>query len=218
MNFDRRIVLVDDHALVRAGIRSLLEGISGIRVIAEVGDGLQALDIVRREEPDAVLLDITLPGLNGLEVASRISRLNIGTRILMLSMHTGPEYVARALSAGALGYLYKDSAFEELSSALQSVLTGRRYLSTAIDAQLVDQFIESQGAGLPELEVLTPRQRQVLQLVAEGLGTREISERLHVSIKTVETHRAQMMDRLGIHDVPGLVRFALRTGIVNIDD
>jgi len=217
MKLDRRIVLVDDHALVRAGIRSLLESIDGIEVIAEVGDGIKAIEIVRREKPDAVLLDIMLPGLNGLEVAARIKGLGTGTRILMLSMHTGPEYVARALSAGALGYLFKDSAFEELSSALQSVMLGRRYLSKSIDAGLVEQFMQSSGAGLPELEVLTPRQRQTLQLIAEGLGTREIAERLHVSVKTVETHRAQLMDRLGIHDVPGLVRFAIRVGIVDID-
>jgi len=217
MKLDRRIVLVDDHALVRAGIRSLLESISGIEVIAEVGDGLEALEIVRRERPDAILLDIMLPGLNGLEVAERISNMNIGTRILMLSMHTGPEYVARALAGGALGYLFKDSAFEELSTALQSVLLGRRYLSKTIDPAQVEQFLQSQGAGLPELDVMTPRQRQVLQLIAEGLGTREIAERLHVSIKTVETHRAQLMERLNIHDVPGLVRFAIRVGMINID-
>jgi len=217
MKLDRRIVLVDDHALVRAGIRSLLESISGIEVIAEVGDGLQALDIVRREKPDAILLDITLPGLNGLEVAARINSMEPGTRILMLSMHTGPEYVARAISAGALGYLFKDSAFEELSDALQHVMLGRRYLSRAIDADLVEQLMASSGSGQPELDVLTPRQRQVLQLVAEGLGTREVAEKLHVSIKTVETHRAQLMDRLDIHDVPGLVRFAIRTGIVDVD-
>ena len=217
MKLDRRIVLVDDHALVRAGIRSLLESISGIEVIAEVGDGLQALDIVRIEKPDAILLDITLPGLNGLEVAARINSMEPGTRILMLSMHTGPEYVARAISAGALGYLFKDSAFEELSDALQHVMLGRRYLSRAIDADLVEQLMASSGSGQPELDVLTPRQRQVLQLVAEGLGTREVAEKLHVSIKTVETHRAQLMDRLDIHDVPGLVRFAIRTGIVDVD-
>lgn len=217
MNLNRRIVLVDDHALVRAGIRSLLEDIQGIEVIAEIGDGLEALEIVRREKPDAILLDITLPGLNGLEVAERISKLNIGTRVLMLSMHTGPEYVARALSAGALGYLFKDSAFEELAIALQSVMLGRCYLSKTIDPELVEQFKQSQGAGLLELDVLTPRQRQVLQLIAEGMGTREIAERLHVSIKTVETHRAQLMDRLNIHDVPGLVRFAIRFGMINID-
>ena len=175
------------------------------------------MEIVRREKPDAILLDITLPGLNGLEVAERISKLNIGTRVLMLSMHTGPEYVARALSAGALGYLFKDSAFEELAIALQSVMLGRCYLSKTIDPELVEQFKQSQGAGLLELDVLTPRQRQVLQLIAEGMGTREIAERLHVSIKTVETHRAQLMDRLNIHDVPGLVRFAIRFGMINID-
>jgi DNA-binding NarL/FixJ family response regulator len=217
VNLNRRIVLVDDHALVRAGIRSLLESIDGVEVVAEIGDGLEALEVVKKERPDAILLDITLPGLNGLEVAERISRLNTGTRVLMLSMHTGPEYVARALSAGALGYLFKDSAFEELSTALQAVMRGRQYLSKTIDPGLVEQFLRSQGDGLDELDVLTRRQRQVLQLIAEGMGTRDIADRLHVSIKTVETHRAQLMDRLNIRDVPGLVRFAIRMGIVNVD-
>jgi len=218
MNLNRRIILADDHALVRAGIRSLLETIQGIEVIAETGDGLEALELVRRQQPDAILLDITLPGLNGLEVAARVAKLEVGTRVLMLSMHAGPEYVARALSAGAAGYLVKDSAFEELASALQAVFLGRSYLSQAIDRRLVDQLMASRGEGLAELDVLTPRQRQILQLITEGHGTRDIAERLHLSVKTVETHRSQLMERLGIHDVPGLVRFAIRIGMIGPDN
>lgn len=221
MKEKRRLILADDHALVRAGIRSLLESLPDIEVIAEAGDGLAALEAVRHHAVDVILLDITLPGLNGLEVARQISRMESHTenppRVLMLSMHAGPEYVARALAAGAAGYLVKDSAFEELAEALDAVCLGQRYLSKTIDPQLVENFLAAAPAELHELAVLTPRQRQILQLVAEGHGTRDIAERLFLSVKTVETHRAQLMERLGIHDVPGLVRLAIRCGIITPD-
>jgi DNA-binding NarL/FixJ family response regulator len=210
----RKVILADDHALVRAGIRSLLESLPGIEVAAETGDGLEAVQLVRRLEADAILLDITLPGLNGLEVAQQITRMESPTRILMLSMHAGAEYVARALLAGASAYLIKDSAFEELSTALEFLFRGQRYLSQSVDEQTVERILTSQHVDQPELAPLTPRQRQILQLIAEGYATREIAERLHLSIKTVETHRAQLMDRLGIYDVAGLVRLAIRTGMV----
>ena len=210
----RKIILADDHALVRAGIRSLLESLPGLQVVAETGDGLEAVDLARRLDADAILLDITLPSLNGLEAAKLIAGMDKPSRILMLSMHAGPEYVARALSAGASGYLIKDSAFEELSTALNHLFRGQRYLSQSIDRDAVEHFLESQHVEHPELELLTPRQRQILQLIAEGYGTREIAERLFLSVKTVETHRAQLMDRLGIFDVAGLVRLAIRTGMV----
>lgn len=210
----RRILLADDHALVRAGIRVLLQSLPGIDVIGETGDGQDALNLVRRDAPDAILLDVTLPGLNGLEVAARIARLDVPTRVLMLSMHASPEYAARAFAVGAAGYLNKDSAFDELATALDAVCAGRRYLCRAIDPALVGEFERRAGSGGSELELLTPRQRQILQLVTEGLGTRQIAERLNLSHKTVETHRAQIMQRLGIHDVPGLVRFALRNGLL----
>lgn len=214
MSQKHRILLADDHALVRAGIRALLNDIPGIEVVAETGDGLDALERIRRDPPDAVLLDISLPGLNGVEVAERVRRLGVGTRVLMLSMHAGPEYVARALAAGAAGYLIKDAAFDELAAALASVFRGQRYLSRGIDEAIV-RSLEGPDAKRPTpLDLLTPRQRQILQLIAEGRGTREIAERLHVSVKTVETHRAQLMDRLGIHDVSGLVRVAIRTGLL----
>ena len=136
------------------------------------------------------------------------------TRVLMLSMHASPEYAARALACGAAGYLNKDSAFDELAAALDAICSGRRYLCRALDADRVQQMEERVGHGESGLERLTPRQRQILQLVAEGYGTRQIAERLFVSIKTVETHRGQIMERLDIHDVPGLVRFAIRHGLL----
>jgi DNA-binding NarL/FixJ family response regulator len=152
--------------------------------------------------------------MNGLEAAARIAKLDVPTRVLMLSMHASAEYAARALAAGAAGYLNKDSAFDELATALEEILAGRRYLCRAIDAGLVQQFERRASTGESELDALTPRQRQILQLVAEGLGTRQIAERLYLSVKTVESHRIQMMQRLGIFDVPGLVRFAIRNGLV----
>jgi len=210
----RKVLMADDHALVRAGIRSLLESLPGVQVVAETGDGLEAVELVRREPPDVILLDVTLPGLNGLEAAARIARLDVPTCVLMISMHASPDYAARAFAAGALGYLNKDAAFEELSEAIEKVCAGQRYLCRAIDADLVQQYEQRAGNGASGLDALTPRQRQILQLVAEGLGTRQIAERLFLSVKTVETHRAQLMERIGIHDIPGLVRFAIRHGLL----
>jgi DNA-binding NarL/FixJ family response regulator len=214
MTSRHRILLADDHALVRAGIRVLLENLPGIDVVGETGDGLDALERVQRDQPDAILLDITLPGLNGLEVAARIARLDVPTRVLMLTMHASPEYAARAFAAGAAGYLNKDSAFDELAAALETIQRGGRYLCRALDADVVRQLEERALRGESGLERLTPRQRQILQLVAEGYPSREIAERLYLSIKTVETHRGQLMQRLGIFDVPGLVKFAIRHGLV----
>jgi len=214
MTDKRRILLADDHALVRAGIRALLESLPDLEVVGETGDGLDAVERVRRDPPDAILLDITLPGMNGLEAAACIAKLDVPTRVLMLSMHASAEYAARALATGAAGYLNKDSAFDELATALEEIFAGRRYLCRAIDAELVQQFERRSSSGESELDALTPRQRQILQLVAEGLGTRQIAERLYLSVKTVESHRMHMMQRLGIFDVPGLVRFAIRNGLV----
>lgn len=211
------IILADDHELVRAGIRALLQTFPSVHVEAETGDGKEALELARRIQPDVMLLDVTMPGLNGLEVAARIQKLGLRTRVLVLSMHAGPEFVARALQSGAAGYLVKDSAVDELAAALECILMGREYLSEAIDREIVNGFLGSGATSIDELAVLTPRQREILQLIAEGLSTREIAERLHVSVKTVETHRSQLMSRLGIFDVPGLVRFAIRSGLISPD-
>jgi len=215
MTARRSIVLADDHALVRAGIRALLDTLPGVEVVAEYGDGIEAFESVRRDPPDAILLDITLPGLNGLDVAARITRLGVPTRVLMLSMHNSPEHAARALAAGASGYLNKDSAFDELATALEAIFSGKRYLCCALNEEAVLQLERRAGETKSELELLTPRQRQILQLIAEGNATRQIAERLFLSVKTVETHRGQIMQRLNIFDVPGLVRFAIRNGLVS---
>jgi DNA-binding NarL/FixJ family response regulator len=214
MTTQRRILLVDDHALVRAGIRALLASLPGVAIAGETGSGRDAIERVRQDPPDAVLLDISLPDLNGLQVAAKIARLEVPTRVLMLSMHASPEYAARALAAGAAGYLNKDSAFDELAAALDATCSGRRYLCRALDAAQVRQLEERAGRVECDIERLTSRQRQILQLIAEGHGTRQIAERLFLSIKTVETHRGQVMERLDIHDVPGLVRFAIRQGLL----
>jgi DNA-binding NarL/FixJ family response regulator len=214
----RTVILAEDHTLVRAGIRALLESLGTVEILAETGDGKEALALVEGRRPDLLLLDLTLPGLNGLEVAERLRRSGSTTRILVLSMHAGPEYVASALEAGASGYLIKDSAVPELANAIDTVLVGREYLSRAIDADIVRSFREkSRSHPRSEISVLTPRQREILQLIAEGHGTRDIAERLIISIKTVETHRAQIMERLGVGDVPGLVRFAIRVGLIEAD-
>lgn len=213
-----RAILADDHQLVRAGLRALLESFADVEVLAECGDGDEALRQVTRLQPDVLLLDITMPGLNGLDVALRVPKASPRTQVLVLSMHAGPEYVAQALRAGVAGYLIKDAAVEELRVALDALAAGRAYLSPAISQAVLDGYLGSgkaaAGAGL---EKLTTRQREILQLLAEGQGTRDIAARLGLSAKTVESHRAQLMDRLDIHDVPGLVRFAIRVGLVSPD-
>jgi len=211
-----RVLLTDDHQLVRAGLRALLDTFGGVTVLAECGDGQEALVLTNKLQPDVLLLDLSLPGLNGIEVARRVPKLSPSTRVLVLSMHTSAEYVAQALRAGVAGYLVKDSAVEELKVALDSVSQGRTYLSPAISQTVVAGFLritEETPAANP-LDLLTSRQREILQLIAEGNGTRAIAERLDVSVKTVEAHRTQLMDRLDIHDVPSLVRLAVRHGLV----
>lgn len=208
------VLLADDHGLVRAGIRSLLENIGNVEVVAETGDGRQVLRLVKEHQPNIVLLDIAMPSLNGLEAAARISKDFPDTAIIMLSMHVNEEYVLQALRAGASGYLVKDAATAELEIALRSVINGKTYLSPSISKTLIDEYLDNSSKARSPLERLTPRQREILQMVAEGNTTRMIAETLSVSVKTVETHRAQLMDRLEIRDIPGLVRYAIRTGLI----
>jgi len=208
-----RVLLADDHALVRAGMRSLLRDIEGVEVVGEAADGGQALALAERERPDVVLLDIAMKGMNGLEAAARFRELHPGIKVIILSMHASEEYVLQALRAGAAAYLIKDSATAELELALRSVMRGETYLSPAISRQVVEGYVQRVGAGAGE-NPLTPRQREVLKRIAEGRSTKEIAFDLGLSVKTVETHRAQIMERLGIRDVAGLVRYAMRTGLV----
>jgi DNA-binding NarL/FixJ family response regulator len=208
-----RVLLVDDHALVRAGMRSLLQDLPDIEVVAEAGDGAEALAAAERERPDVVLMDIAMKGMNGLEAAARLRERLPEVKVIILSMHTSEEYVLLALRAGAAAYLIKDSATSELELALKCVMRGETYLSPAISRQMVDGYVQRVGASAGP-EPLTPRQREVLKRIAEGRSTKEIAFELNLSVKTVETHRAQIMERLGIRDVAGLVRYAMRAGLV----
>lgn len=215
-----KILLADNHALVRAGIRALLEQLPNVLVVGEAGDGREALRLVEQEQPHLVLMDITMPVMNGLEATVRLVKEFPGTRVVMLSVHTDEEYVLQALRAGAVGYLLKDAGRAELELAVTAVSRGETYLSPAVSRHVVGNYVRRTGNGGAEgrLETLTPRQREILQLIAEGKSTKEIACILDVSVKTVETHRAQLMERLDIHDVAGLVRYAIRTGVVTADD
>jgi DNA-binding NarL/FixJ family response regulator len=209
-----RVLLADDHTLIRAGIRELLQGLNGVEVSGEAGDGHEALQLVETLQPDVVLLDIGMPGLNGLEVAARLAKLHPAMRVLILSMHMSEEYVLQALRAGAAGYLLKGAAVAELELAVRAVARGQTYLSPAVSKSVVDEYVRRTGGAADPLEALTPRQREILQLVAEGNTSKGIARKLGLSYRTVETHRNQLMKRLDIHDVSGLVRFAVRAGIV----
>ena len=212
----KSVLLADDHTLVRAGIRALVEKLSEVEVIAEAKDGREALRLVREHRPDLVLMDIAMPGLNGYEATSRISKEFPDIRVIILSMYANEEYVREAVHAGAAGYLLKRCATAELEKAIKTVAGGDSYFSPLVAAQARNGPRPS--ADRASLERLTPRQREILQLIAERHSTKEIAQILGISVKTVETHRAQLMDRLSIHDVPGLVRFAIRTGLVSLDD
>jgi DNA-binding NarL/FixJ family response regulator len=209
-----RVLLADDHTLVRAGIRSLLKGLENVEVVGEAGDGQEAVRLAESLRPDVVLLDVGMPGLNGLDVAARLAAHDASIRVLILSMHTSEEYVLRALRAGCAGYLLKGSAVAELEIAVRAVARGETYLSPAVSKHVMDDYVRRTGGATDPIDALTPRQREVLQLVAEGNTSKDIADRLGLSFKTVEAHRAQIMERLGLHDVAGLVRFAMRMGLV----
>lgn len=216
-----RLLLADDHALMRAGLRALLGGIAGCTVVAEAADGIEAARLIRQLQPGVALVDLTMPGLSGLDVIARATREAPATRCIALSMHATESYVLEAFRAGAAGYVVKDSAPEELAQAIRVVAGGGRHVSPSIAEGIgEDLLLRVQAGSAPAprpLDQLTARQRQILQLVAEGNSTRSIADRLSISIKTVETHRAQIMDRLGIRDIAGLTRFALRNGLIASD-
>ena len=210
-----RVVLADDHALVRAGIRTLCESLDGVTVVAEATDGNQVLEMVKAHHPDVVLMDITMKVLNGLDATAQMTREFPRARVIILSMHAAEDFVQQALKAGAAGYLLKDAAVPELETAITAVMRGEVYLSPQISRLIVQSYMQHAGAVEGPLGVLTPRQREILQLIAEGHNTKDIGFRLSLSVKTVEAHRTQIMERLRIHDIAGLVRFAIRVGLVS---
>ncbi|OLE74001.1 MAG: DNA-binding response regulator [Acidobacteria bacterium 13_1_20CM_2_57_8] len=212
-----RVLLADDHKLVRAGFRAMLDSLGDVEIVGETGDGREALELIRQHRPDVALLDITMPSLTGLEVAARVANEMQNVRIIILSMHTTEDYIARAVRAGVSGYLLKNADPVELELALRAAVNGQMYMSPTVSKQLVDDYLRRMGSDAGPEEQLTTRQREILQLIAEGKSTKDIAVTLDLSIKTVETHRKDLMDRLGIHDVAGLVRYAIRAGIIKAD-
>src|ERR1700731_1150762 len=212
-----RVLFAENHPLVRAGIRALLEKIPNVEVIGEANSGREALEMIKSKMPNLVLMDIAMSELGGLEALPRITKDFPGVNVIILSAHANEEYVIRALRSGAVGYMLKDAATAELELAIRSVGEEKTYLSPSISRTVINDYLGRIGGSVSPLEQLTPRQREILQLLAEGRNTKEIASDLDISVKTVESHRLQLMERLNIHDVPGLVRYAVRSGLISAE-
>lgn len=212
-----RILLADDHKIMRAGLRSLLEKEHDMKVVAEASQGRTAVRLAREHSPDVAIIDITMPDLNGVEAAHQILSENPNIKVVALSMHSDEQFIAGMLKAGASGYLLKDCAAEELCQAIRAVMAGETYLSPRIASIVVEDYRRDLTRDeLEHVTELTSREREVLQLVAEGQTSKRIAEQLHVSVKTVEAHRQQIMDKLNIRTVAGLTKYAIRKGITSI--
>jgi len=215
-----RVLLADDHKLLRQGLRTLLEEESDIVVVGEASNGRMARELARRLRPDVILMDVAMPDLNGIEAARQISSLLPAIRLLALSMHADKRFVAGMLKAGATGYLLKDCDRGELLSAIRSVFAGGTYLSPAVAGGLVESYVRSPKPDGPATDpdiVLSVREREVLQLVSEGLSTKQVATRLGVSVKTVETHRKRVCQKLGLHSTAELTKYAIREGMTSLD-
>lgn len=214
-----RVVLAEDHTIVRKGLRSLLDAEADIEVVGEAGDGRQAVQQVGELHPDIVLMDITMPGLNGLEATRQIKQRYPEVQVLVLTMHATEEYIRQILRAGASGYLVKQAAVSELVLAIRAVQAGGCFLSPSISKAIVDEYSRQVDATLGEARYdrLTNREREVLQLVAEGHSSREIGETLCISVKTVEAHRASLMEKLDLHNVAEVTRYAIARGLIGVD-
>ncbi len=210
-----RILLCDDHLLIRASLKSLIGEFPSIQVVGEAGDGREALEHAGKLQPHVVLMDIAMPGLNGLEATRRLVKDYPQVRVVMLSMHADESHVLQALRAGASGYVLKGSAPRELEMAIEAVARGEIFLSPAISKHVIDVYLNRAQGQTNSLDLLTPRQREILQLIAEGKSSKQIAQLLDASVKTIESHRASLMERLDIHDVAGLVRYAIRHGLVS---
>jgi DNA-binding NarL/FixJ family response regulator len=211
-----RILLADDHALILGGIRALLTEIEGVTIVGEATNGRDAVAMAKTLRPNLVIMDISMKELNGIEATAQIKAQLPAIQVLVLSMHTTEDFVRRALIAGASGYLVKDSAPLELRMAIEAVMRGEHYISSRVSGHLVSRLVAGKGEAASSMESLTPRQREILQMIAEGKSTKQIAYVLEVSVKTIETHRASLMERLAIHDVAGLVLYAVRNHLVSI--
>lgn len=210
-----RIAVADDHPIVRRGFVALLGGEPGYTVVAEAGDGLEALEVVEREAPDVLVCDVSMPGLHGVEVARRVTARHPGTRVVMLSMHRGEAYIAEAVRSGALGYVLKDSSPDDLLEAVRAVMRGERYLSPSLPVDLIRYYAEASAEHVRDrYATLTDREREVLQLIAEGHTSPQIAQRLFISPRTVDTHRANVMAKLGLANQAELIRYAIERGLV----
>jgi DNA-binding NarL/FixJ family response regulator len=213
-----RILLADDHTIIRQGLCSLLEKQPDIEVVGEVGDGRKAIESVRELAPDIVIMDITMPNLNGIDATRKIVAEIGGTKVIALSMHSSRRFVTEMLKAGASGYVLKECLFDELVEAIKTVLNGGIYLSPRITGVVVDDYVKRLSTKYqPEAPDLTERQREVLQLLTEGKSTKQIALQLHVSAKTVESNRRNIMDKLGIHNVAELTKYAIREGLTPLE-
>jgi two-component system response regulator NreC len=211
-----RVLLADDHGIVRRGLKSLLESQPGVVVVGEAADGLDALRLCTETTPDILILDIAMPKLNGIDVAARVQKLEHPPRVIVLSMHTDESYIIRALAAGARGYLLKDATDEDLLPALRSVAAGKPFFSPAVTAVLMEDYVRQlQVRGLTDsYHLLTDREKQVLQLLAEGRSNKEVATLLDLGVSTVETHRANLMQKLNLHNTAEIVLYAVRKGII----
>ncbi len=211
-----RVLLADDHGIVRRGLRSLIETEPDIKVVAEAGDGLEALKLSDEHHPDAVILDVAMPKLNGIEVAERLQKLQRPPSVLMLSMHADESYIIRALAVGARAYLLKDATDEDLIPALRAVAAGRPFFSPSVTGVLIEDYVRQlQARGLTDsYHLLTEREREVLQLLAEGRSNKEVAALLDVGVSTVETHRANLMQKLNLHNTAEIVLYAVRKRII----
>jgi DNA-binding NarL/FixJ family response regulator len=213
-----KVLLVDDHAIIREGLRSLLEKQPEMEVIADTDDGRKAHQLVRELSPDIVIMDITMPGLNGIEATRQITAEFPDVKVIALSIHSKRRYVADMLSAGATGYILKECLFDELVAAIKAVAAGGRYLSPRITDVVVSDYVKRLSASADSpFEALKDREREVLQLVAEGKSTKQIALELHVSVKTIEANRRQIMDKLNIHSIAELTKYAVREGLTTIE-
>lgn len=209
------VLLVEDHALVRAGIRALLDGSPDIRVVGEASSGRQAVEICRELNPQIVLMDVAMPDMNGIEGARRICAEQPDVRVIMLSMYEDRQHIFESLKAGASGYVLKGAGFSDLLTAMRTVLTGRTYLSPPLAELVMDDYVRrAKGEqSSSDLDKLSAREREVLQLIAEGSSSAEVAAALHISVRTIDSHRQNVMDKLEIHSIAGLTKFAIRHGL-----